>query len=92
MNLNHQQPFHIHLGEPLPDDIPVTARTGVRAVIWDNNKLLMMKSNRGNYKFPGGGMEDGEDEQTALKRELLEETGYTDAIIEDLAVLCRHAF
>lgn len=85
MNLNHQQPFHIHLGEPVPEEVPVTARTGVRAIIWDHKKLLMMKSNRGDYKFPGGGMEDGEDEQTALKRELLEETGYTDAIIEDLA-------
>lgn len=85
MNLNQQQTFHIHLGEPVPDNVPVTARTGVRAIIWNDNKLLMMKSNRGDYKFPGGGMEDGEDEQTALKRELLEETGYSDAMIEDLA-------
>ena len=36
----------------------------------------MVRTNAGNYKFPGGGVEEGEDDETALRREVLEETGY----------------
>ncbi|MGL4521249.1 MAG: NUDIX hydrolase [Bacilli bacterium] len=51
-------------------------RTAVRAVILKHNQILMIKSNNGDYKFPGGGLEKGETHEVALCREVLEETGY----------------
>jgi 8-oxo-dGTP diphosphatase len=51
-------------------------RTAVRAVILRGHELLMAYSaNVGDYKFPGGGMEEGESHKQALARELLEECG-----------------
>jgi len=51
-------------------------RTAVRAVILCGRDLLMVYSaNVGDYKFPGGGVNDGETHEQALARELLEECG-----------------
>jgi 8-oxo-dGTP diphosphatase len=36
------------------------------------------------YKLPGGGIEPGEHHETALRREVLEETGYSIENIRDL--------
>lgn len=36
------------------------------------------------WEFPGGGVDNGEGVETALKRELREETGYTVAVLEQL--------
>lgn len=51
-------------------------RTAVRAVIISGEKILLVKSNKGDYKFPGGGVEKGESHNQALMREVTEETGY----------------
>lgn len=65
-----------------PPDLPVNStsvfnRTAVRAVILREDRLLMIFSrNMGDYKFPGGGVEAGEGLQDALRREVLEESGY----------------
>lgn len=51
-------------------------RTAVRAVVLRGDELLMVHSaNVGDYKFPGGGVEEGETHQQALARELCEECG-----------------
>ncbi|MFA1642093.1 NUDIX hydrolase [Chryseomicrobium imtechense] len=84
MKSTHNE-FQIILGDPIPQDVKVVTRTGVRAIIWSGQDLLMMKSNRGDYKFPRGGVEAGESDKQALARELLEETGYTDFVIRELA-------
>ncbi len=50
----------------------------VKAIVIKDGKLLLIHRFRdGNeyYAFPGGGVEEGEDLDTALKREILEETG-----------------
>lgn len=54
----------------------VNNREAVRAVILMENKLLMVKTNRGDYKFPGGGKKAGEDYKKVLIREVKEETGF----------------
>jgi len=51
-------------------------RTAVRAVIQRGRDLLMVYSaNVGDYKFPGGGADEGESHEQALARELREECG-----------------
>jgi 8-oxo-dGTP pyrophosphatase MutT (NUDIX family) len=51
-------------------------RTACRAIIIHNDKLAMIQSTKfQELKFPGGGMEDGENHMTCLIREVLEETG-----------------
>ncbi len=51
-------------------------RKAARAIILDENKILLMYTKRYNdYSFPGGGVESDEDLTDGLKRELNEETG-----------------
>lgn len=52
------------------------SREAVRGIIIDGRKLLMVYSEKnGDYKFPGGGIEQGESHEVALKREVAEEIG-----------------
>ena len=52
------------------------SREAVRGIIIDGEKLLMICSERnGDYKFPGGGIEDGETHENTLIREIKEESG-----------------
>ena len=51
-------------------------RVAVRGIIFINEKLLLIQSDFGEVKFPGGGQEDGEDDFQTLIRETLEETCY----------------
>ena len=57
-------------------NMPIKERKAIRGVIKIGNKLLMVKNNKGDYKFPGGGMEKGETTLQTLHREVLEETGF----------------
>ena len=51
-------------------------RTAVRGVIARGRNLLMIhSSNVGDYKFPGGGVTEGETHAQALSREIQEECG-----------------
>jgi 8-oxo-dGTP pyrophosphatase MutT (NUDIX family) len=51
-------------------------RLAARGIIIDNGKLLMIHSKFYNdYTFPGGGVENGEEELLALNRECEEEAG-----------------
>lgn len=58
------------------EDMGVMRRIAVRAVTFIDGKLLLIQNNRGELKLPGGGIEPGEDDPTALIREVKEETGY----------------
>jgi 8-oxo-dGTP pyrophosphatase MutT (NUDIX family) len=65
----------IHLGVRADTD-GVIRRRAVKAVIDLDGRLLLLRSaTGGDYKFPGGGAEDGEDDVAALTRELDEECG-----------------
>jgi 8-oxo-dGTP pyrophosphatase MutT (NUDIX family) len=57
-------------------------RTAVRGVILRGRSLLMIySSNVGDYKFPGGGVSQGETHAQALAREIQEECGMSVAHI-----------
>jgi 8-oxo-dGTP pyrophosphatase MutT (NUDIX family) len=58
-------------------------REAVRGVIFQDNKILLVQSNRNYYKFPGGGVEEGETHNDALIREVAEETGYVNTLIKE---------
>ena len=54
------------------------SREAVRAVILQNNKIALVQSKTdGFYKFPGGGINKGENHIETLVRETHEETGLT---------------
>ena len=58
-------------------------RAAVRAIIFSEGKLLMVYSSQnGDYKFPGGGVQPGETQTEALRREVMEECGARVARIE----------
>ena len=59
-------------------------REAVRGIIRDDNMLLMVYSEvNGDYKFPGGGIQEGETPIQALKREVQEECGVEVTYIRD---------
>ncbi|MGE6752818.1 NUDIX hydrolase [Rossellomorea sp. NPDC071047] len=58
-------------------------RTSVKAVIIQEHRILLLHSNRGDYKFPGGGVEEGETLQGALIREVAEETGFINCVVNE---------
>lgn len=56
-----------------------------RAVIVNDNKLLMLYNSKTNkYFIPGGGVDEGETVLQAVKREALEESGYDVEPIKEL--------
>jgi 8-oxo-dGTP pyrophosphatase MutT (NUDIX family) len=59
-------------------------REAVRGIIRDDNMLLMVYSEvNGDYKFPGGGIQEGETPIQALRREVQEECGVEVTYISD---------
>lgn len=58
------------------EKLPVFKRMAARAVIREGDKYLLIYSKYGDYKFPGGGAEEGETLEETLIREVQEETGY----------------
>lgn len=53
-------------------------RNSARGIICREGKVLLLHSrSKGYYKFPGGGIEEGEKPEEALIREMQEETGYS---------------
>jgi 8-oxo-dGTP pyrophosphatase MutT (NUDIX family) len=56
-------------------------RTAVRGMLFRDDRLLLLASRPGDYKFPGGGVEAGESSETALRREFQEECAYADVLV-----------
>ena len=54
----------------LPVGSRIRRRTAVRGIITHGSKILMVHTGRGDYKFPGGGMEPRESVNETLMREV----------------------
>ncbi len=70
------------------DETSFATRAGARAVLIDKDYrvALINAKNRGYYKLPGGGIDEGELISEALHREVIEEAGYK------IDVLCTLGF
>ena len=77
--------FNFTLGIPKTEKekSKVSLREAIRAVIIKDDKILMVHTNKGDYKFPGGGVESGESHEETLVREVKEETGYIISSISE---------
>ncbi|MGG3912831.1 NUDIX hydrolase [Rossellomorea vietnamensis] len=77
--------FETVLGKPkgVVTEYKTKYRTAVKAVIIQDGKILLMHSNRGDYKFPGGGVEEDESLSAALIREVAEETGFIHCRVKE---------
>ena len=64
------------------ENVTYQPRYGVYAVIPDAEKkqIVLVQAPNGAWFLPGGEIEAGEDHQEALKRELIEELGFTAEI------------
>ena len=51
-------------------------RTAIRGIIVKDDNILLIRTSKGDLKFPGGGLEGNEMYEEALIREIREETGY----------------
>jgi ADP-ribose pyrophosphatase len=70
------------------------SRAGAAIASTRDNQVVITYQFRGGperwmYDIPGGGIDDGEDPQVGVLRELLEETGYQPGSVEFLGTSCR---
>lgn len=81
--------FNYILGlQDVEEGTNIISREAVRAIILNKDNILMIYNNKGDYKFPGGGINKKESHQEALKREVKEETGYPlDSITKKIGVV-----
>lgn len=75
------------------ENIEYKKRPGAYAIIIDNNKEeIGIVTDGKDYFYLGGGIEEGENELQALKRELIEEAGYTLKNIEKFEEVGSHIY
>lgn len=55
--------------------LPCFYRVSIKALIYQDNKLLLVKEPNGKWELPGGGLEIGESFLSCLTREIKEEIG-----------------
>lgn len=84
MERGYKMRFNERIGLDISDEHhKIHRRVAVRAVIIEKQKVLLMQTNKGDFKFPGGGVEGNEGLEEALWREVKEETGYTHCTVKE---------
>ena len=76
------------IGETFVEMTNPRLRLGARGIVIreDGKIAIFNKSNKNEYKLPGGGLEGEEEPERAFKREALEETGCEVEIIQNLGI------
>lgn len=69
---------------------PTDLVTSTRCVVTDGERVLVCETPNGCHVVPGGRREVGETWEETARREVQEETGYTVAEMEQVAVLLIH--
>lgn len=88
--MNEEIPYFEDEDSKLHPDLPIVERETVNVILWNpkDNRVLCLDWEKFGWKtFIIGGVEDGENNQEAAKREVEEETGYAN--LEFLANLGR---
>ena len=57
--------------------------TRAKGIIINNENKVILAHNNGTFQFPGGHVEEGEDEKECLIREVREEVGIENFNVED---------
>lgn len=74
-------PYEVDPTSPVFDYASFTPRPAVRAIIFASEKVALIHvKHDGYYMLPGGGIDEGEDVQVALAREVREELGCEVAV------------
>lgn len=76
------------IGENYSELVEPKIRLGARGIIRrsDGHIAIFNKSNKNEYKLPGGGIEGIEQPEDAFKREALEETGCVIDIVDNIGI------
>lgn len=83
--------FSLDMKDYNPDGKEVR-RDSARGIVYDGGNVFLLHSkSKGYYKFPGGGINEGESNEEALIREMQEETGriIIPESIEEYGYVCR---
>lgn len=65
-------------------------RHAARAIVFKDNQILLVRTNKGDLKFPGGGVNSNETLNQCLIREVLEETGYLIECNNEPNIFCHY--
>ena len=66
---------------------PLRYVTSARAIVTDGDRVLVVYDPTGRHIMPGGRLEPGETPEHALRREILEETGWSLASFHPIGIL-----
>lgn len=77
------------VGLHIPDPQKYRERSAARAIVFDSDQkiALLHVTKKSYHKLPGGGIEKNEDNEAALRRELLEEIGCSVQNIRELGII-----
>ena len=79
-------------GEPIKQNIDYKIRVGVYGIIYVGNEILLTEQDEDEIQLPGGGVDNGEQKNHALIREVREETGWKINPIKHLGAYQRFVF
>lgn len=72
--------------------ISYSDRPGAYAIIQNGSDALALVKTPQGYLLPGGGVENNEDFESALRREIMEELGYRSRIVQKICTAVQYLY